>query len=253
MNKTVMITGASSGIGMACAKIFAGNGYNLILAARRKHILVDIADRLEAEFHVRCHAAELDVRDRAMVEEMYRFIPDDLKNISVLINNAGLALGLNTLDEGDMDDWDVMIDTNIKGLLYVSRIVMPAMVENGKGHIVNIGSIAGREVYPKGNVYCSTKHAVDALTQAMRIDLLQHGIRVTQVSPGAVETEFSKVRFKGDVEKAEKIYQGYTPLSPEDVAEVVWFCASRPPHVNINDVLVMPSDQAAAGIFNKKL
>jgi 3-hydroxy acid dehydrogenase / malonic semialdehyde reductase len=253
MNKTVMITGASSGIGMACAKIFAQNGFNLILVARRKHILDNLAARLESEFQVRCYAVELDVRDRAMVEEMYRFIPDDLKNISVLINNAGLALGLSTLDEGYPVDWDVMIDTNIKGLLYVSRIVMPVMVENGKGHIINIGSVAGREVYPKGNVYCSTKHAVDALTQSMRIDLLQHGIRVTQVSPGAVETEFSKVRFKGDEEKAERIYQGFTPLTPHDVAEVVWFCVSRPQHVNINDVLVMPTDQAAASIFNKKL
>ncbi len=248
-----MITGASSGIGMACARTFAQNGYNIILAARRKKILDELSENLEREFSVHCYALQLDVRDRTMVEEMYKFIPDDLKNISVLVNNAGLALGLNTLDEGDVDDWEVMIDTNIKGLLYVARMVMPAMIDNGRGHIINIGSIAGREIYPKGNIYCSTKYAVDALIQAMRVDLLLHGIRVTQVSPGAVKTEFSKVRFKGDEEKAEKIYQGYTPLTPEDVAEVVWFCVSRPPHVNINDILVMPSDQAAAGIFNKKL
>ncbi len=252
MNKTVFITGASSGIGEACARIFAVNGYKVILVARRKDRIETISDAIMKEYNILCYPVQLDVRNRKKVQDVIHSLPDEWKNISVLINNAGLALGLNTLDQGDEEDWEVMIDTNVKGMLWVTKSVLPLMIP-GQGHIVNIGSIAGREVYPKGNIYCATKHAVDALTKAMRIDLLTSGIKVTQVSPGAVNTEFSKVRYNGDEAKASAVYDGYTPLTPADVAEVVYFCATRPLHVNINDILVMPSQQASAQIFNKNL
>lgn len=251
MNNIVLITGASSGIGKSCAFAFAESGYNLILTARRFDLLQSLATDISKLYGVKCHTVELDVRNRDHVFQAIDNLPSEWKNISVLVNNAGLALGLSTIDQGNPDDWDTMIDTNVKGLLYVSRAIMPLMVKRKSGHIINIGSIAGREVYLNGNVYCATKHAVDALSQAMRIDLLQHGIKVTQVSPGAVETEFSMVRYKGDTEKAKTVYDAYTPLNPDDIAEVVIFCASRPPHVNINDVLVMPTAQACAGVFCK--
>ncbi len=253
MKKIVLITGASSGIGLSCAHAFAADGYSLILTARRIDLLKKTAFEIEKKFNVQCLALEMDVRNQAVVNKAISSLTDEWKNISVLVNNAGLALGLRTIDEGDPHDWNTMIDTNVKGLLNVSAAVIPMMKERKHGHIINIGSIAGREVYPKGNVYCATKHAVDALSKAMRIDLVSHGIRVTQVSPGAVETEFSIVRYKGDSEKARSVYNGYTPLTPDDVAEVIVFCAGRPPHVNINDVLVMPNDQASSGIFNKNL
>jgi len=252
-NKIAFITGASSGIGLSCAHIFAQNGYDLILTARRYERLCDIADEISTKYSVQCIIENIDVRNESSVNAFVKDLPDNWKKIDVLVNNAGLALGLSTIDQGNTDDWNTMIDTNVKGLLYISKAVMPLMIKRKHGHIINIGSIAGREVYPKGNVYCATKHAVDAISQSMRIDLLEHNIRVTQVSPGAVETEFSVVRYKGDAHKANDVYKGFTPLSPDDVADVVYYCASLPPHVNINDVLVMPTNQACAGIINKIL
>ena len=248
-----MITGASSGIGKSCAQVFARNGYKIILSARRIELIRKLADELKADYGSESICVQLDVRNKMEVNHVVDNLTNQWKNISVLVNNAGLALGLHAIDEGDTEEWDVMIDTNIKGLLYVSRAIIPLMKSGGDGHIINIGSISGREVYPKGNVYCSTKHAVDALTRAMRIDLLPYRIKVTQVSPGAVETEFSLTRFRGDTERAKAVYDGYTPLTPDDVAEVVYFCADRPPHVNINDVLFMPAQQANAVTFNKNL
>ncbi|MFC0320998.1 MULTISPECIES: SDR family oxidoreductase [Olivibacter] len=250
--KTVFITGASSGIGFACAEIFAREKYNLLLASRRVDRLHAMATDLQNKYGVQIHAIGLDVRDKNLVQKVWDELPENWKVIDVLINNAGLSQGLEPIQEGNTDDWDRMIDTNLKGLLYVTRAVAPAMQERKTGHIINIGSIAGKEVYPNGNVYCSTKHAVDALTKAMRIDLLPYNIKVTSVDPGAVETEFSVVRFKGDRERAKKVYEGFTPLSAEDVAEAIWFAASRPPHVNVNDLLLMPTAQATGTLFHKE-
>ncbi|MBE0662732.1 MAG: SDR family oxidoreductase [Bacteroidales bacterium] len=252
MNKTVLITGASSGIGEAAAGIFAKNGFKLIITGRRHDKLENLAANLRKLFNIEVLTLCFDVRDHHACNVAIGNLPEEWRSIDILINNAGLSLGLDPIHEGDMDDWETMIDTNIKGLLYMTRQIAPGMVERGKGHIINIGSIAGKEVYLKGNVYCATKHAVDALTQAMRMDLLPHGIKVTQVAPGAVNTEFSKVRFHGDHERAEHVYDGFEPLKAEDIAEVIWFAASRPDHVNINDILVMPTAQASASqIFRK--
>jgi len=251
MEKTVMITGASSGIGEACAMIFAGNGWDLVITGRREEKLLSISDSLSRNFNDDVLPLVFDVMRREEVDRAIQGMPEEYRQVDVLVNNAGLALGREPLVEGDADDWDVMIDTNVKGLLYVTKALLPLMVQKRNGHIINIGSIAGREVYPNGNVYCSTKFAVDALTKAMQIDLNPYGIRVTQVSPSAVETEFSMVRFKGDQEKAKNIYKGFSPLTGKDVAEAVYFCATRPPHVNIHDMLIMPSAQANATIFNR--
>lgn len=250
--KTVLITGASSGIGFASAEVFAREKYNLLLASRRIDRLHIMATDLQNKYGVQIHTVGMDVRDKNLVEKVWEELPDQWKNIDVLINNAGLSQGLDPVQEGNTDDWDRMIDTNVKGLLYVTRVVAPIMQARRSGHIINIGSIAGKEVYPNGNVYCSTKHAVDALTKAMRIDMLPFNIKVTSVDPGAVETEFSIVRFKGDHEKAKKVYEGFTPLAAEDVAEAIWFVASRPPHVNVNDLLLMPTAQASATVFYKE-
>ena len=244
--KTVLITGASAGIGEACAEVFAREGYRLLLTARRADRLEQLKSRLHQDFPADVHTLELDVRDKAAAETAVKGLPDEWKDIDVLINNAGLSQGLDPVQEGDTDDWDRMIDTNIKGLLYVTRAVSPGMVARQSGHIINIGSIAGKEVYPNGNVYCATKHAVDALTKGMRIDLLKHGIRVTAIHPGAVETEFSVVRFKGDEARAAKVYEGFEPLHAPDIAEAIWFAVSRPPHVNVQDMLIMPAAQANA-------
>ncbi|QNL50007.1 SDR family oxidoreductase [Olivibacter sp. SDN3] len=249
--KTVFITGASSGIGFACAEIFAREKYNLLLASRRVDRLHAMANDLQDKYGVKIHAVGLDVKDNALVEKAWNELPDAWKEVDVLINNAGLSQGLDPIHEGDIADWDRMIDTNVKGVLYITRIVAPIMKERGSGHIINVGSIAGKEVYPNGNVYCATKHAVDALTKAMRIDLLPYNIKVTSVDPGAVETEFSIVRFKGDAERARKVYEGFTPLTAEDVAEAIWFTASRPAHVNVNDLLLMPTAQASGTLFYK--
>ncbi|MBN3035766.1 MAG: SDR family oxidoreductase [Bacteroidales bacterium] len=246
-----MITGATSGIGKACAGRFAREGYDLIITGRRKDRLEEIREQLEYSFPIKVKPLSFDVRDRLSLESLMASLEEDWKRISVLVNNAGLALRLDPVQEGDPADWDTMIDTNVKGLLYLSREVSRLMIRHGRGHIIHIGSIAGREVYPSGNVYCATKHAVDALTRAMRIDLLPYGIRVTQIAPGAVETEFSEVRFGGDKDRARKVYEGYKPLSGADVAEAVYWVTTLPEHANVNDLLIMPMAQASATIFHK--
>lgn len=252
MNKTVLITGATSGIGLACARIFAKSNYGLIIAGRRKERLENIKTELNQKYGTEVEMLSFDIRQKSSVFEAIEILRNENIKIDVLINNAGLASGLSTVQEGDIDDWEKMIDTNIKGLLYISRAVLPMMIENGRGHIINIGSIAGKEVYPNGNVYCGTKHAVDAITKGMRIDAVKHGIRVSQVAPGAVETEFSEVRFHGDKEKADAVYKGFKPLSPKDVADAVFYVANTPQHVNINDLVIMPTAQASAVVLDRK-
>ena len=244
MSKIVLITGASSGIGAACAEIFASNQYDLILVARRKAKLAALASDLKSRFGVQVLNVELDVRDAEAVAANFNALPDSWKKINVLVNNAGLSQGLDPIHEGNLNDWDTMIDTNVKGLLYVTRLISPWMVQQQSGHIVNIGSIAGKETYANGNVYCASKHAVDSLNKAMRIDLLPHGIKVSGIHPGAVETEFSEVRFKGDKERAKAVYQGFEPLFAADIADAVWYAVSRPAHVNVNDLVIMPTAQA---------
>ncbi len=253
MKQIVFITGATSGIGLACAKKFAANGDDLILTGRRMQRLKEISASLQKKHNVNVKTIQMDVRDKEAVFSVVAALPSPWNKIDILINNAGLAVGLGTVQQGDTDDWERMIDTNVKGLLYVTRAILPGMVERKKGHVINIGSIAGKEVYPNGNVYCSTKFAVDALTKAIRIDTVQAGIKVTQIAPGAVETEFSVVRFKGDKAKADSVYNGFEPLHPEDIAESVFYVTTLPPHVNINDLLIMPTAQAAATVFYKEL
>ena len=253
INKIAMITGATAGIGKATAYKFASEHYNLIITGRRADKLDEVSKNLQEKYGVNVYKIELDVRDKDEVEKQIKSLPELWKKIDVLINNAGLAVGLHPVQEGILDDWERMIDTNIKGLLYVSRAISPLMITNGHGHIVNIGSIAGRETYANGNVYCGTKAAVDAITQGMRIDLLKHGIKVSLIEPGAVETEFSVVRFKGDKEKADNVYKGFIPLKAEDIADAVYYVCSLPKHVNINDMLIVPTAQAAATIIDKNL
>jgi 3-hydroxy acid dehydrogenase / malonic semialdehyde reductase len=247
MAKIALITGATSGIGEACAHLFAREHYNLVLTGRREDRLEKLAKKLNTKYNVEVAVAAFDVRDREQVITNLEALPAKWKKVNVLINNAGLSQGLDPIQNGSLDDWDTMIDTNVKGLLYVSKVVANWMIEHKHGHIVNIGSIAGKEVYANGNVYCATKHAVDALNKGMRIDLLPHGIKVSAIHPGAVETEFSEVRFKGDKERAKKVYEGFDPLVADDIAETIWFVVSRPAHVNINDMVVMPTAQANAG------
>lgn len=251
MSKTVFITGATSGIGKATAELFAKNGINLILCGRRQERL----DKLKGELEkmVRVFTLNFDVRDKIAVQEAIASLPNEFSKIDILINNAGNAHGLDPIGEGNLDDWDAMLDINVKGLLYVSKAILPQMIERKEGHIINIGSTAGKEVYPKGNVYCASKHAVDAINQGMRIDLNQYGIRVGAVNPGLVETEFSNVRFKGDEVRAGNVYKGFTPLRPEDIADVIYFVVTRPYHVNIADLVVMPTAQASSTIVNKKV
>ncbi|MBE9094354.1 SDR family oxidoreductase [Tychonema sp. LEGE 07203] len=255
-NQIVFITGASSGIGAACAKIFAKGGAKLILAARRIEKLDRLAKELVETKSVasmnEIYLLELDVRDRPQVESAIAALPDAWKNIDILINNAGLSRGLDKLHEGNFQDWEEMIDTNVKGLLYMTRYIVPAMVSRGRGHVVNIGSIAGRQAYPKGSVYCASKAAVRAISDGLKQDLLGTPVRVTEIEPGLVETEFSNVRFHGDAEKAKNVYQGLTPLTADDVADVVYFCATRSPHVNISEVLLVPTDQATATLVHRK-
>lgn len=251
MTNIALITGASSGIGEACARTFAQQGYHLILVGRRTELLEKLANQLIASYKIEVKVLQIDVRDKEELTYRLGTLSPQWKKVDVLINNAGLSQGLDPIDKGSMEDWDTMIDTNIKGLLYVTKIVSNWMVEHKKGHIVNIGSIAGKEVYANGNVYCATKHAVDALNKAMRIDLLPHGIKVTGIHPGAVETEFSIVRFKGDEARARKVYDGFEPLIAQDVAESIWFVVSRPPHVNINDMLIMPTAQANGNLIKR--
>ncbi|MCC7298403.1 MAG: SDR family NAD(P)-dependent oxidoreductase [Bacteroidia bacterium] len=253
MNPIVLITGTSSGIGEACARMFAQNGYDIILNARRIERLQNLKDQLEKDYKINCLLLPFDVRKKEEVNASISAIPYDWQNISVLVNNAGLAAGLSRFYEGDSDDWDTMIDTTVNGLLYVTRAVVPLMISRNHGHIINIGSIAGKEIYDKGNIYCSTKHAVDALNRSMRLELSESGIRVTAVNPGAVETEFSIVRFHGDTERAKQVYKGFENLIANDIADAVYWAASRPSHVNINDIIIMPTAQPMAGFIHKKL
>ena len=239
-----LITGATSGIGKSTALEFAKHGYNLIITGRRQERLAELKAVLVKDFKIKVLELCFDVRDEQQVAAAINSIPSDFKAIDVLVNNAGLAAGLSTIQDGKINHWEQMIDTNIKGLLYVTKHVSQIMIQNKKGHIINIGSIAGKEVYANGNVYCATKHAVDALNKGMRIDLLPHGIKVSAVNPGMVETEFSIVRFDGDEERAKKVYENIVPLKPEDIAETIYWMASRPAHVNINDILIMPTIQA---------
>jgi NADP-dependent 3-hydroxy acid dehydrogenase YdfG len=244
MSKIALITGATAGIGEACASLFAQQNYDLILTGRRTERLDTLAKRLVSEYGIRVNILTMDVRIKEEVEKL-ETLSEDWKKVDVLINNAGLSQGMDPINSGSTTDWEVMIDTNIKGLLYVTKVVSNWMIQNGSGHIINIGSIAGKETYLNGNVYCATKHAVDSLNKAMRIDLLPHKIKVTAIHPGAVDTEFSEVRFKGDKDRAKKVYDGYEPLHAQDIAETIWFVASRPAHVNINDLLIMPTAQAS--------
>ncbi|WP_119078606.1 SDR family NAD(P)-dependent oxidoreductase [Chitinophaga alhagiae] len=244
--KIALITGATAGFGEACAERFAREGYHLIITGRRQERLQQLQQRLQEQYKVKAHTLAFDVRSKAACEAALGSLPAEWQAINVLVNNAGLALDLSPIDEGNTDDWDTMLDTNVKGLLYVSRIVMPWMKARRQGHIINIGSTAAKTVYAKGNVYCASKAAVDALSQGMRIDLLPYNIKVTAVHPGAAETEFSLVRFKGDEGKAKDVYKGFTPLSGQDVADVVYYCCSLPPHVCINDLVITPTAQANA-------
>lgn len=248
--KTALITGATSGIGRATAYEFAKHGINLVLCGRRQDQLDKIATELKNK--VAIQTLNFDVRSKEDVLNAIEQLPDQFQSIDILINNAGNAHGLDPIQNGDISDWDAMMDINVKGLLYVSKAIMPKMIENQSGHIINIGSSAGKEVYPKGNVYCASKHAVLAITEGMRIDLNPHGIKVSAINPGLVETEFSKVRFKGDA-RADDVYKGYKALQPEDVAEVIYFAVSRPAHVNIADVLMFCTAQASSTIVKKEL
>jgi NADP-dependent 3-hydroxy acid dehydrogenase YdfG len=256
MRKIVFITGATSGFGEACAWKFAAHGYDIIINGRRKERLQELANALEKKYNIAVLQLPFDVRDEKAVLDSINNIPADWKAIDVLVNNAGLALGRDYFDEANMEDWNTMIDTNVKGFLYVGKTVSSLMAERNisagpGGHIINMGSVAGKQLYEKGNVYCATKYAVDAISQGMRIDLLRHGIKVTSINPGAAETEFSMVRFKGDEVIAKKIYDGLKPLSAEDVAEVVYYCTTLPPHVCINDLSITCLQQANAIYFNR--
>jgi 3-hydroxy acid dehydrogenase / malonic semialdehyde reductase len=251
--RIVLITGASSGIGAACAQAFAQAGAKLILVARRTERLESLAAKLQAEFDSQIHLVGLDVRDRVAVETTLQSLPLEWSEIDILVNNAGLSRGLDKFQDASIEDWEEMLDTNVKGLLYMTRFLLPGMIERDRGHVVNIGSIAGHQVYPKGNVYCASKAAVKTITEALKLDLIGTPVRVTTVDPGMVETEFSQVRFHGDAERADQVYKGLQPLTPEDVADVVLFCTTRPAHVNINEVVLMPADQASATIVNRRL
>lgn len=252
-DKVVFITGASSGIGAACVRAFAEQGAKVLMCARRADRLREIAENAAKRYNATVRSFVLDVRKSSDVERELNALSDEWKHIDILVNNAGLARGLKNIQEGELQDWEEMIDTNVKGLLYVTRVVSPWMVARNEGHIINIGSIAGRQVYPMGNVYCASKFAVRALNEAMRLDFFGTPLRVSTVDPGLVETEFSMVRFHGDTERAGKTYKGFSPLRPEDVADAVLYCATRPPHVNIQELVVMPTAQASVTMVNKKV
>jgi len=248
MNKTIMITGATSGFGKAIAKKFAKNEYSLIITGRRKELLDELESDLHSSGKLNVLSLCFDVRKKEEVESVIASLPEEWKKIDILVNNAGLAVGLSHIQDGDTDDWDRMIDTNVKGLLYVTRAVAPLMVARNKGHIFNIGSIAGKETYENGNVYCASKFAVDALSKSMRIDMLKNNIKVTLIAPGMAETEFSLVRFKGDEEKAKNVYKGIDALTADDIADVIYYCATLPDHVCINELVITPTQQA--GVYH---
>ncbi len=250
-NMIVCVTGASAGIGEACARAFARAGSHLLLCARRLDRLETLVTELRGLGSPDVGIVALDVRDRETVGGAFNRLPQKWRSIDILVNNAGLSRGLDPIHDGSIDDWDEMIDTNIKGLLYVSRAILPGMVQRGRGHVINIGSIAGHEVYPKGNVYCATKYAVGAITKGMQLDLLGTGVRVSTVDPGMVETEFSQVRFHGDTSRASAVYRGFTPLTGDDVADAVLYCATRPPHANVQEMILMPSAQASATMVHR--
>jgi len=246
MNKIALITGASAGFGKATAEKFAANGYHVIITGRRADRLEELKKELEQQFGIEVLSLVFDVRNREIVFETLRQLPEKWQAIDVLVNNAGLALGRDYFDEANIDDWDTMIDTNVKGLLYVSRAILPFMIKRKSGHIINLGSVAAKDVYEKGNVYCASKQAVEAISKSMRIDLLQHHIKVTAIHPGAADTEFSLVRFKGNAAEAAKIYDGYTPLYAPDIAEAIYYCSNLPKHVCINDLVITCTAQANA-------
>lgn len=250
--KCIFITGASSGIGAACAKKFASAGANLLLCARRLELVDELAQKLRKAYHIKIHTFGLDVRDKVAVQKSLKTLPADYQTIDILINNAGLAAGLDFFQEGNLEDWEIMIDTNVKGLLYVTKAILPGMIARNSGHIISIGSIAGHQTYPKGAVYCATKQAVNVLSSGLRMDLLGTKIRVSTVDPGAVETNFSYVRFKGDEKRATAVYEGMEPLQADDIADAVFYCAACPPHVNISEIIIMPTDQAAATMTCRK-
>ncbi|MEX1002994.1 MAG: SDR family oxidoreductase [Crocinitomicaceae bacterium] len=252
MYKTTLITGATAGFGKATAEVFAQNGHDLIITGRREERLLKLKKRLEVEFRVKVLPLCFDVQKEEEVFSTLNQLPETWKNIEILINNAGLASGLDPIHEGDVEDWNKMIDTNVKGLLYVSKAIIPGMVERKKGHIINVGSTAGKEVYPNGNVYCASKHAVDAISKGMRLDLLPHGIKVTQIAPGAADTEFSTVRFHGDKEKANASYKGYEPMRAEDIAELIYYSTTLPKHLCINDMVVTSLAQANSYVFHRR-
>lgn len=253
MNRDIaLITGATSGIGLACAHLLAAKGIHLIISGRRADRLEALALELKAAYGIDCISRVLDVRDKEQVKAMAESLEGHWKNIRFLINNAGLAMGLSSIEDGDLQHWDTMIDTNVKGLLYVSKYILPLLIASGNAHIINIGSIAGKEVYANGNVYCATKHAVDAISKSMRLDLSKYPVKVSAVHPGAVETEFSIVRFEGDSDRAAAVYKGFENLVAEDVADAVWYILSRPAHVNINELTIMPTAQPMAGVIHRK-
>ncbi len=251
MNKIVLITGATSGIGEACARKFAAAGYHLIITGRRADRLLKLQNDLETTFLVKVLKLVFDVQDRNAVMETLGVLPSEWQNIDILINNAGLAIGRDLFEDADLDDWETMLNTNVHGLIYVTKAILPFMIAQKKGHIINMGSIAGKEVYEKGNVYCASKFAVDALSKGMRIDLLKHNIKVTCIHPGAVETEFALVRFKGDENKASATYDGIEPLIASDIADTIFYCAQLPSHVCINELVITCTQQASAYYFNK--
>jgi len=245
------VTGATAGIGLATANKLAQEGYDLVITGRRQERLNELKQQLEKSYGIEVYAACFDVRNAEETQQAIHAIPESLQSIDVLVNNAGLAAGINPVQSGNLEDWDQMIDTNVKGLLYVTKAILPTMIERNAGHIVNIGSIAGKEVYANGNVYCASKHAVDALSRSMRIDLLPHHIKVTNIAPGLVETEFSLVRFKWDEDRAKNVYTGIDALTGEDIADCVWFAISRPAHVTIGDLLILPAAQANSTTVNR--
>ncbi|WAL60847.1 SDR family oxidoreductase [Thermocoleostomius sinensis] len=251
-DQIVLVTGASSGIGAACARAFAQTGAKLVLTARRFDRLQQLAQTLEQEFKTQIYPLQLDVCDRSQVEGVLKALPEPWQAVDILINNAGLSRGLDKVHQGSVQDWEEMIDTNIKGLLYMTRLLVPGMVDRGRGHIINIGSIAGHQAYPGGAVYCATKAAVRTLSAGLKMDLLGTPVRVSEIDPGIVETEFSQVRFHGDTERAKRVYESTTPLTADDIAEVVVFCTTRPPHVNVSEIVVLATDQAAATMVHRR-